>query len=377
MNRELRLRNAGLIAFFISGICAISTGVVVSLLQEQYGFAYGMTGTLISMMNVGNLLAGFAAGVLPGRIGMKKSVALLTAGYAAGYLLMGFSGAVTLLMLAFFLVGVAKGATLNTCTILVGDNSKNRAVGMNLMHACYACGALLCPFVIALAARAGASAPMLLLAVGGAALWTVFFTTPLTGNGRRGGSTDWSFLRSVRFWLLTGLLFCQNAAETSVTSWMVTYFKGSGIIAGALSAYTVTVMWSATLIARLLIAFVFPLKKPARAMIVMAVGCVAFYALLVQAQTQLPAIVLLFCFAFSMAGMNPTGVALAGRMTSVTSIGTMLPIASSGAIIMPWVIGMVAERFGIQAGMAANIVPCAGLLIFSVLVSRLPEDAGM
>ena len=43
--KNTRLRNVGFITFFFSGICAISSGVVVSLLQEQYGFAYGMTGT--------------------------------------------------------------------------------------------------------------------------------------------------------------------------------------------------------------------------------------------------------------------------------------------------------------------------------------------
>ena len=41
-----RRRSAGFAAFFFSGVCAISSGVVVSLLQEQYGFAYGVTGTL-------------------------------------------------------------------------------------------------------------------------------------------------------------------------------------------------------------------------------------------------------------------------------------------------------------------------------------------
>ena len=41
--QKMRLRNAGFVTFFFSGICAISSGVVVSLLQEQYGFAYGMT----------------------------------------------------------------------------------------------------------------------------------------------------------------------------------------------------------------------------------------------------------------------------------------------------------------------------------------------
>ena len=42
MNQQqnARLRNAGFATFFFSGICAISAGVVVSLLQEEYGFAY-------------------------------------------------------------------------------------------------------------------------------------------------------------------------------------------------------------------------------------------------------------------------------------------------------------------------------------------------
>lgn len=53
--QNTRLRNAGFATFFFSGICAISAGVVVSLLQERYGFAYGMTGTLLSLMSVGNL----------------------------------------------------------------------------------------------------------------------------------------------------------------------------------------------------------------------------------------------------------------------------------------------------------------------------------
>ena len=49
--QNTRLRNAGFATFFFSGICAISAGVVVSLLQERYGFAYGMTGTLLSLID--------------------------------------------------------------------------------------------------------------------------------------------------------------------------------------------------------------------------------------------------------------------------------------------------------------------------------------
>lgn len=376
--QNTRLRNAGFLTFFFSGICAISSGVVVSLLQEKYGFAYGMTGTLLSLMSIGNLLAGFLTGVLPGVLGFKPSVLLLTTGYALGYGMMGLSGAELLLSVSFFLVGIAKGSAMNACTILVSGNSADRTRGMNLMHSCYACGALLCPFLIAAAARVSTALAVFLLAVLGLMLWLVYGFTPLGGGSQKTARTkeviDWSFLHAPRFWLLTGLLFCQNAAEQSVTGWMVTYFKGSGIIAGSLAAYTVTVMWGATLVARLLIAFVFPFKNPRKAMVGMSVLCTFFYVLLVRADTQGMAIVLLFAFAFSMAGLNPTAVASAGRMTSVTSMGIMLPAASSGAILMPWIIGIVAEKAGIAAGMASNIVPCVGLIIFTLLVARLPEE---
>lgn len=368
-------RNAGFFAFFISGIAAISSGVIVSILQETYGFSYSMTGTLLSLMSIGNLLAGFATGILPGKIGMKKTVMLLTCGYGAGYLLMGLSGWMVVLMLAFFLVGVAKGSTINACTILVGDNSENRTKGMNIMHSCYAFGALLCPFIIAIALQGGKALPLFVLAAFGLLLWLAFTITPMeTKEKQNARKTDWGFLRSKKFWLLTGLLFCQNGAETSVTGWLVTYFKGNGIISGALSPYTVTVMWSATLIARMLIAFVIPIKNAYSAMIRMSVGCIIFYIGLMMAGTQTMAILLLFIFAFAMAGMNPTAVASAGRMTNVTSMGVMLPAASSGAILMPWIIGIIAEHAGITAGMASNIVPCAGMLLFSIAVKRLPEQ---
>ena len=112
--QSARLRNTGFLTFFFSGICAISAGVVVSLLQEKYGFAYGMTGTLLSLMSIGNLLAGFLTGVLPGVLGFKPSVLLLTTGYALGYGMMGLSGAELLLSVSFFLVGIAKGSVVQS-----------------------------------------------------------------------------------------------------------------------------------------------------------------------------------------------------------------------------------------------------------------------
>ena len=78
-----------------------------------------------------------------------------------------------------------------------------------------------------------------------------------------------------------------------------------------------------------------------------------------------------------MAGMNPTIVSCAGRMTSLASIGIMLPVASISAIIMPWLLGIIAEHSTITLGMSSIIVLCVGMLVFSIAVKRLPsEEAG-
>ena len=57
--------NAGMAGFFLSGICAISAGILVSILLDLYHFSYGFSGTLISIMSIGNMLALLLSGILP------------------------------------------------------------------------------------------------------------------------------------------------------------------------------------------------------------------------------------------------------------------------------------------------------------------------
>lgn len=199
----------------------------------------------------------------------------------------------------------------------------------------------------------------------GGVLWLLFAAAPLGTAKSKEKVTDWNFLRNGYFWLLTALLFCQNAAENGVTGWLVTYFKDSGILTAAVSPYTVTLLWGATMAARLLLAFVFPPKNPRRAMVLMAAGCVVLYFGFVLAKSQTPALLLLLGFSLSIAGLNPTIVSCAGKMTSAASMGIMLPTAGLGAILMPWGIGLVAQIAGMRTGMAVNVLPCVGMLMLA------------
>lgn len=374
------LRNAGFILFFLSGICAISSGVVVSILRDSYDLSFSSTGTLLSIMSAGNIVASFLAGVLPSKIGAKKAVLLLTIGYFLGYLLCAFTGVFGLLAIAFLIIGLAKGSAITNCNVLVSTNAIERTRAMNVLHACYAAGALLCPFLIQAFLGIDAHAPMIGIALAGLLMWFLFLVTKLpdertststtTSASANAGDGTFAFLRDSTFWILTALVFCQNAAEQSVNGWLVTYFKSEQILSGTLANYTVSIMWGSTLIARLLIAFVFPVKNLYKTLSIMGLGLTVLYAILVQMHTPVAASIALFLFASAMAGVNPLAISGVGQMTSPASMGTLLSTAACGAILMPYIIGRIGDAISLQAGMAANLVPCVGILVLSLLMYR-------
>ena len=133
----------------LNGVCASSGGVVMALLQERYGLSYQWSGLLLAMLSVGNLAAGFAAGMLPAHWGQRHTVLMLAGGAALGYGAMILTGSPWALLAAFTLVGVAKGTTLNTSSALIAAHARERTKCMNLIHACFATGSLLCPLFIA------------------------------------------------------------------------------------------------------------------------------------------------------------------------------------------------------------------------------------
>lgn len=360
-------------AMLFNGLCASSGGVILAILQERYQINYQWGGILLAMLSVGNLIAGFVAGALPAHWGMRRTVLTFAGGALIGYGLMTVTGNPWILLAAFLCVGISKGTTLNTSSALIAAHVPNKTRGMNLIHACFATGSLLCPILISLLGNPSLPwwAPMAGIAVCGAMLWIVFAAAGLPGkaDGKTSGKNDWTFLHSPRFWVLTGLIFFQNCAEISVTSWLVTYFKDAGILTGAAGKMTVTVIWSAMLAGRLCIAFLIPVKDSFKTLSAMSACCVVTYIFLLLAKTPVSALICLALFGLAIAGVNPTAVA-AGNALSSEGIGVMLPAAGVGAVLMPYITGAVAENFGIWAGMMCTVFALIGMTVCALILYR-------
>ena len=371
-HKNKRAYNSGMAAFFLSGICSISAGVIVSILRDQHQFSYSFSGTLVSVMSIGNMAALLISGILPDRIGEKATTLILSSGFFLGYLASALTGNPLFLLLAFLMMGIAKGCTSNKCTVLVGSNTNDRPKAMNLMNAWFALGALLSPFLIASLQEIHSSMPMISVSLAGLFLWFVFLFSGLPGKKvsvmATSRKTDYSFLKNPVFWRLVLLLFCGIAAEYVVNGWVVTYYKNEQILSGDLASYTVTVQWVFTLVARLLLAFSLKIKNPFKALAIMGAGMTVTFCLLLTVNTPIPALIALALFAISVAGVYPLALAGIGEMLSSASVGILLSFAGFGGILFPWLVGIVADLAGLRAGMAVNLIPCVGIIVLSLII---------
>ena len=148
--RQDALLRATLFAFFVSGAASQPLGSFIPFLRETYGFSYDLSGVLLSCQSVGNLAAILLTGFLPYAIGRRRSILLTSVWMAVAYLIFASGlGATPLLIAAFLMTGVSRGGNSNFSNTMISTLPGERATrGYQLLHGCFAVGALLSPLLL-------------------------------------------------------------------------------------------------------------------------------------------------------------------------------------------------------------------------------------
>ncbi len=363
------LRRAYTVMIF-DGLCVSGASVILPLLKARYQLSYDLSGSLLAVLSVGNLVSALLFGILPRYWGVRRTALIFTSGLALGYLLLTFTGLPLLLLAGFLLVGLGKGSTMNHATVMIGNASADRTKSVNLINALFAVGSLSSPLVCMAAGKLPfPMAPVAALTLSGCAVWLLFFSIQTSGKGQQKEMPDdLSFLKDLHFWFSVLFLFCQQCAEISVTGWLVTYFKDQGILSGILSELTVTIIWSAMLVGRMSIAFLLPPSSRLRSLSLMAAGAFLTYLLLLSSTSGIMALAALFLFGLSMSGTYPTVIAQASRSLNNASVGVLLPVGGIGAILMPYLTGAVAQRIGLKGGMTCSLAALAVMFAAARLI---------
>lgn len=359
-------------AFLCSGAMSTLLGALLPAMQEEYAMSYALRGYVLSAHQIGNLCAVMIAGFLPYAIGRKQSTLLLGSCIVLGLLLMTVTGNPFLLLVAFALTGVGRGTLSNITNVVVSENAGNKAAGLNVLHASFAIGAFLSPFVAVAASRTQWRLAAWVVAVF-MALSLFFISNSRLSSSRmekkKGDAVP--FASSFGFWLNTAIMFFYLCAEGSLIGWLVTYFKDSGIMSTSLAQTMQSLLWIMILCGRLTCASVSSKVSKPVLILVMGVFMSMFFVLMISCHNVVVIVAALLGVGFSMSGIYPTTLStMDPRFNSSTvAVGTCIATATIGAILMPIIVGQVAEVAGIAGGIAT--ISIALLIMVALMALKL------
>ena len=186
---------------------------------------------------------------------------------------------------------------------------------------------------------------------------------------------DKSFLKSKSFWLGAAILFFYISVEYAICNWLVTYFKDSGYLSANVSQMMTSLLWVVMFIGRMGGAYLVG-KVPRKALLVAdGVGLTIFFLLVFFSRSQTPIFIGIMGVGLFMATIYTTALALGTEKIRGNDLGVsnMVLIGSFGGIITPALVGMVAEKAGIRAGM--GVVVCVTvLLLITILCSVFMKE---
>ncbi len=357
--------------FLCSGAMTTLLGAILPAMQAEYGMSYALRGYVLSSHQIGNFFAVFLAGFIPYAIGRKKSTLLLGSLIVLGLLLMTVTANPFLLIVAFAFTGMGRGTLSNITNVVVSENTGNKTAGLNLLHASFAIGAFISPFVAVFATRIEwrIAAWIFALFMFSALILIGRSTLSSTPMGKKKDSAEIPFQKSFSFWLNTFIMFFYLAGEASLTGWLVTYFNDTGLMSTSLSQTMQSVLWIMILLGRLCCASISSRMNKNLLILIMGIMMTFCFIFMISADTTVMIVVGLLGLGFFMSGIYPTTLSTMDSRynNSTVATGTCIATATVGGILMPIIIGQVAEVSGIAGGVATISVALFFMVLLMVI----------
>lgn len=375
--QQNRLIACTLFVFGVSGASSMLMGNLMPFLRELYGISYAQAGLLLSLPSWGNLASIFITGYMPTFIGRRKTVLLTSVWMCVAFALVTFGiGGAAILPLACLMIGIARGGNTNFSNTMMSTlPGKKSAIGYNLLHGAFAVGAVMSPVALIACTRNNDSgwrymtAGIVVLCLIQVLVY-LKMGLPAEKITKSIKSVDRSFLSNRNFWLGAAILFFYISTEYAIVNWLVTYFKDTGILSPEVSQLMSSLLWVVMFIGRMIGAALVGKVSRKIILVVDGVGLTLFFLLVFFSRTQLPIFIGIMGVGLFMATIYTTALALGTQSIKGNDLGvsTMIFTGSTGGIITPAVVGMVAENAGIQVGMGV-VVLVTVLLLVTILFS--------
>lgn len=369
-------------AFFVSGLSVLLVGAIMPYLIEECGISYAVAGSFLSCFAIGNLLASFFTPYLASKIGRKKTVVILSSLVPICFFIIYLVPSASIIALAFLIAGIGRGSISNINNAVINDYTNGKTSTLNILHTFFAVGAFIAPFLTSTYISLGLTWKYALLTSIILSITAVigYATMPLPDESRESSDSHSSnvaptnsnaFLKSIDFYLIGLILFFYLGLENCINGWFITYLKSMGIMTEAYATNLLSILWIVVIIGRLTCASLSQRISKKVLVLINSIGCLIFFILLISTQNIVFITVCMIGLGFFLAGIYPTSIANAGLLIkgSTKGMAILLAISGLGGIIMPQIVGLLADQIGIVGAIAFLAIDAAIILILAIINS--------
>lgn len=372
---------AACLGIFLFGIVMTTLGAILPGIIARFEVGAAEAGALLATMSVGILIGSVLFGPLVDRYGYKWLLIVSTVLVIMGLEGLALAPSFSWLRPAALLIGLGGGIINGGTNALVADISvEGRSSGLSYLGIFFGIGAFGVPF--AMGTLQGALAPTTIVAiVGGLFLIPVGyfaairFPHPKLPQGVP-IRESMKLTRDGILIMMAILLFLQSGMEIAVGGWTATYFNEVIALEAGTAIYFLSLFWAGMMLARIVLGNILKRQSPVTVFFVF-IGIALTGALLLLASTGLPlAAPGIFLIGAGLAAGFPIILGFVGDRyphLSGTAFSLVLVIALVGGVVMPYLIGELADSVGLR--LSFILVPITLILQAVLLVLLVPRMA--
>ncbi len=366
------------------GICMITLGSVASDLREKLQLNEMAFGALLSILPLGFIAGSLIFGPVADKYGYRILLFISSLCLFAGFEGLAFTNSADLLRLFILLIGLGGGAINGATNALVSDISeKEKSANISLLGVFYGLGALGMPLVLGLLKNT-VNYEVIVASVGvitflsGIYFLIIKFPPPKQVHGVP-FTRSLSLIRDKVILTIALFLCFQSGFEAIINNWTTTYLIARLSIAQDSALYALSSFVAGMVIMRLLMGSVFRTFSSSRLLIISFILLLTGLILLKTGLSFTISIAGLVLLGAGLSGGFPIMLGIVGSLYSEisgTAFSFIFFIALIGNTLINLLMGMVAQKFGVEHLITFAIAESIIMMFLAFLIVRRTKNIG-
>lgn len=366
---------------FVFAITTTMIGVLIPKVIEAYSIKLSEAGLISVFQNAGGFVALLFGGVVAERFKKSHIVFVMFAVFSAALFLVGRMPAYILLLSFFLVLGMAASMLNLVLSAYISDlYPEKRGFYLSLLHSFYGLGSLLGPIyptiMLGNGFRWNQSYSYLSMV---SSVIALFFLVLIPMSSSKGNTAPvaveqervgyFTLLKDRRIVLMCLICLLFNGQQMAINAWLTTFMGEVHKAGDNIAGYVLTGFWTGIVAGRLLYSALSNRLDGKRFIMAgsLAGGVIYLLGILIG---QMPVFVIAVVIAGLLTGaIYPLTIGIACEWfprNSATTTSVIFLAGSVGGMLIPWLIGNIAEKLSFQAALSVN-----GCILLSVAAVML------